>query len=124
MLRNVALTFVFLWFFIGGLAHFALTDLEMTIVPPLLPWPRGIVWLTGAMELAGAIARLDRRLRSRAGWFLVFVTVLVTPANVYMLLHADRFPNVPPWLLVARLPAQVVLIVCIAWATRRDRALA
>jgi uncharacterized membrane protein len=122
MLRNAALTFVFLWFFIGGIAHFVFTDIEMSIVPPLVPWPRQIVWLTGVMELIGAIALLDKRVRSRAGWFLIFVTVLVTPANVYMLMHADRFPGVPLWLLIARLPAQVALILCIGWATREKRA--
>jgi uncharacterized membrane protein len=121
MLRKIALAFVFLWFFLGGLAHFAFTDVEMRIVPPLLPWPRQVVWLTGVMELAGALALLHNALRRRAGWFLIVVTVLVTPANVYMLLHADRFPGVPLWLLIMRLPAQVALILCIGWATREDR---
>src|SRR4051812_23960904 len=32
-LRTAALVFVFLWFALGGVAHFALTELEMRIVP-------------------------------------------------------------------------------------------
>ncbi len=31
--RVAAVVFVFLWFFIGGIAHFAATDTEMRIVP-------------------------------------------------------------------------------------------
>ena len=33
--RMIALGFVFLWFFVGGIAHFAATSFEMTIVPGL-----------------------------------------------------------------------------------------
>ena len=32
--RALGLGFVFIWFFIGGIAHFVFTDLEMKIVPP------------------------------------------------------------------------------------------
>ncbi|MEO8545229.1 MAG: hypothetical protein ABI434_16715 [Burkholderiaceae bacterium] len=38
--RRAGVAFVFLWFLIGAIAHFAKTDLEMTIVPPWRPWPR------------------------------------------------------------------------------------
>ena len=38
--RRAGLAFVFLWFAIGGVAHFAFTDAEMRIVPPYVPWPR------------------------------------------------------------------------------------
>ena len=31
--RVVGLTVVFLWFFIGGIAHFAATETEISIVP-------------------------------------------------------------------------------------------
>jgi uncharacterized membrane protein len=33
--RLFGLSFVFLWFLVGGIAHFAATDTEMRIVPPL-----------------------------------------------------------------------------------------
>ncbi len=36
---RIGLGFVFLWFSIGGIAHFAPTDLEMRIVPPYVPAP-------------------------------------------------------------------------------------
>jgi hypothetical protein len=32
---------MFLWFLLGGTAHFAATNLETTIVPPYIPWRRG-----------------------------------------------------------------------------------
>ena len=54
-LKRSGLTFVFLWFFLGGVAHFAATDLELSIVPPYVPWPRAAVWMNGVFELLGAV---------------------------------------------------------------------
>jgi len=34
-----------LWSAIGGVAHFAVIDAEMRIVPPSIPWPRVAVWI-------------------------------------------------------------------------------
>jgi uncharacterized membrane protein len=42
------------------------------------------------------------------------LTIAVTPANVFMLQHADRF-HIAPWLLEARLVVQVLLLI--VWST-------
>ncbi len=115
--RTAGLVFVFLWFFVGGIAHFVATDLEMRIVPPFVPDARTAVLISGVAELLGAAGLLFRATRSAAGWLLFVVTLAVTPANVWMLETADRWP-VPYWALVARLPLQVVLLVVILWSTR------
>jgi uncharacterized membrane protein len=119
--RRVALGFVFLWFAVGGVAHFVFTDLETRIVPPWVPWPRETVLATGVLELLGAAGLLFRRTRRLAGWGLAALTVAVTPANVFMLQHAERFPSVPVWLLVARLPLQAALLALVLWSTSPPR---
>lgn len=55
---RAGLATAFLWFLIGGIAHFAATELEMRIVPPWVPWPRAAVLASGAVELLGAAALL------------------------------------------------------------------
>jgi uncharacterized membrane protein len=115
-IKRIGLGFVFLWFFVGGIAHFMTTELEMRIVPPVIPWPRAAVLISGAFELLGAIGVLMPATRRAAGIGLFALTIAVTPANVYMLQSADSF-QVPYWLLVARLPAQVALLALIAWST-------
>jgi len=40
ILKRTGLVLVFLWFMIGGVAHFSFTEAEMRIVPPSIPWPR------------------------------------------------------------------------------------
>jgi uncharacterized membrane protein len=119
--RTLALSFVFLWFFVGGIAHFAFTDSEMKIVPPWLPEHRLLVLISGIFELLGAIGLLSVRTRSAAGWGLVLLTLTVTPANVYMWQHSDMYPMIPYRALTLRLPFQVVLLICIWWSTRPVR---
>ena len=115
---RIGLAVVFLWFLVGGIAHFVATDLEMRIVPPCIPWPRAAVFVSGAFELLGAAALLWERTRRLGGLGLFALTILVTPAHFYMLQRPELF-GVPYWMLVARLPLQVALLALIAWSTAR-----
>ena len=38
-LRLLGVAFVFLWFMLGGIAHFTSTDFFTAIVPPYVPFP-------------------------------------------------------------------------------------
>jgi uncharacterized membrane protein len=116
ILKRVGLVLVFLWFMIGGVAHFSLTEVEMRIVPPLIPWPRAAVLISGVFELLGAAGILIPVTRRAAGIGLFLLTIAVTPANVYMLQHAELF-NVPRWALIIRLPFQAALLAMIIWST-------
>jgi uncharacterized membrane protein len=116
ILKRVGLVLVFLWFAIGGVAHFTLTDLEMRIVPTWIPWPRLAVLVSGVFELLGAAGILIPMTRRAAGIGLFLLTIAVTPANVYMLQHAELF-HIPRWALIARLAFQVLLLALIIWST-------
>ncbi|MDE2391302.1 MAG: hypothetical protein KGL65_06795 [Rhodospirillales bacterium] len=112
---------MFCWFFFGGIAHFAFTTVEMSIVPPWLPAHRVLVLVSGGFELLGAAGILMARTRSAAGWGLVLLTIAVTPANIFMWRHAALYPGIPEALLTLRLPFQAVLIAAIWWCTRPAR---
>jgi uncharacterized membrane protein len=115
IVKRVGLVLVFLWFMIGGVAHFSLTEMEMRIVPPSIPWPRAAVLISGVFELLGAVGILIPVTRRAAGIGLFLLTIAETPANVYMLQHAELF-NVPRWALIVRLPFQAVLLALIIWS--------
>ncbi len=117
---RIALVFLVLWFGLGGLAHFVFTEAELRIVPPWVPWPLAAVLVSGAFELLGAAGLLLRATRRWAAWGLFALTIAVTPANLHMLAHAGDFPSVPHWLLVARLPLQVALLVLLGWVAVRS----
>jgi uncharacterized membrane protein len=121
--RIAGITFVFLWFLIGGIAHFALTDTEMRIVPPWISWPREAVLISGVFEILGAAGLLWWRTRRAAGWGLIALTLAVTPAHIFMLQQPQLF-GVPYWALLLRLPIQIALLWLIWWSTKplpRDR---
>src|ERR1700691_5801406 len=120
LLKRVGLILVFLWFLFGGVAHFSLTEVEMRIVPPVIPWPRAAVLVSGVFVLLGAMSILIPATRRAAGIGLFLLTIAVTPANVYMLQHAELF-NVPRWALIVRPPFQLVLLALILWSTWTPR---
>ena len=119
--RRAGLAFVFLWFAVGGVAHFIATDAEMRIVPPFIPWQRAAVLVSGVFELLGAAGLLWRPTRRAAGLGLFVLTLAVTPAHIYMLQRPDLFASVPYWALVLRLPIQVALLALIWWSTAPRR---
>ena len=113
--KVIGLVLVFLWFLIGGIAHFFATATEMRIVPPYIPWPRATVLVSGVFELLGALGLLHSLTRRAAGLSLFALTIAVTPAHIYMLRRSDLF-DVPYWALVLRLPLQAALLLLIAWS--------
>jgi uncharacterized membrane protein len=114
--KRVGVAIIFLWFLIGGIAHFTATQLEMSIVPPYIPWPRAAVLVSGVFELLGAAGLLYPPTRRAAGVGLFTLTMAVTPAHIYMLQRPELFA-VPYWALILRLPLQAALLVLIAWST-------
>ena len=115
--RRRAIVFVGLWFFIGGLAHFGATEIEVRIVPPWVPWPRAAVLWSGAFELLGVFGLCIARTRRAAGLGLFLLTVAVTPVHLYMLQRPDLFA-LPLWALWLRLPLQAALLALIWWCTQ------
>lgn len=116
--KKIGLTVVFLFFLFGGLGHFVATDFFVRIVPPYIPYPRAVVWLSGVAELLLAFALLSARLRSAAGLALLVLICGVSLANIHMWLHPEQFPEMPEWALSLRLLLQVGLLYLTWWSSR------
>jgi uncharacterized membrane protein len=98
-----------------GITHFTAPGIYVAMVPPQLPSPLLLVYLSGVAEIAGGIGLTIPPLRRAASIGLIALYIAVFPANVYMALAELPFGGHPvaPWLLWARLPLQAVFIV---WA--------
>ncbi|MBS2019325.1 MAG: DoxX family membrane protein [Deltaproteobacteria bacterium] len=106
-----------------GISHFTAPEGFVKIVPPWLPAPLLLVWVSGVAEIAGGVGLLVPRLRRAAAWGLVALYVAVFPANVHMALHdvqpfAFHVSRTAQWL---RLPFQAVFIALAVWLAREPR---
>lgn len=108
-----AILFVF-----AGMMHFVTPETYMKIMPPLLPYPLFLIYLTGVWEIVGGIGLLFSRFKKIAAISLIILLVAVFPANIYMAMNPDIFPSVPIWARWLRLPLQFLLI---AWVWRYRR---
>ena len=113
MLTHVLAIIYGVAFILVGIAHFRNPQIFVEIVPPFLPFPLFLVYLTGAMEIAGGIGIIHPASRVLTGRLLVLFLIAVFPANLYM-----WFSDVPfnGTLLttpqhVLRLMAQIALVL-------------
>jgi uncharacterized membrane protein len=104
-------------FVVAGALHFLKPRWYRAIMPDWLPAHRGLVYASGAAEVAGGLGLLapDPRVRRWAGRWLVATLIAVFPANVHMALNPERFARIPEAALWARLPFQGVFV---AWVLR------
>ncbi|HXG87732.1 MAG TPA: hypothetical protein VNJ02_05285 [Vicinamibacterales bacterium] len=98
-----------------GILHFIRPAAFTSIVPPYLPFPLALVYISGAAEIAlGALLQFAAT-RRLAAWGLIALLIAVFPANVHMWLHPEQFPNLSQTALLIRLPLQLVLIAMVYW---------
>ena len=105
-----------------GVAHFTHEDFFLSIMPPYLPAPLWLVWISGIFEVLGGLGLLYLPSRLFASRGLVALLVAVYPANIHMALNAEEFASegYEPWTLYARLPFQFVFIAWALWVGRPD----
>ena len=94
-------------FFINaGVGHFVNPDFYLSIMPPAFPLHPAAVYISGFFEVLGGVCVLIPRLRKIAGWGLVALLVSVYPANIYMAITPEAFPDIHVALLYVRLAFQ------------------
>ena len=71
-------------FVLIGIEHFREPQKFVEIVPSYFPFALFLVYLTGAMEIAGGLGIIYPETRVVAGRCLVLFLVAVYPANLYM----------------------------------------
>ncbi len=120
--KIAGLVVVFLWFMLGGIAHFTNTQFFVDIMPPWIGYHEEIVYISGVFEILGALGILFPATRQWAGNGLLLLVICVTPANVHMWLNPELFPDVPEAFLSVRLVVQVALLALIWWCTRTEGA--
>jgi uncharacterized membrane protein len=114
---------------LAGVTHFLAPKAFARVVPPGLPKPRALVYLSGLAEVGFGLGVAFDRTRRGSAWGLMALLGAVFPANVYMAtdgvaaeLAPDRLSGVARAAAWARLPLQGVLLLWAWWYTRPDSA--
>ena len=98
-------------FFINvGIDHFVNPDFYLSIMPPAFPLHIEAVYISGVFEILGGIGVLIPKFRRFSGWGLVALLIAVYPANIYMAITPEAFPEISIGLLYFRLPLQFLFI--------------
>jgi uncharacterized membrane protein len=109
----------------AGVTHFLNPKVFTEIVPPQLPQPLALVYLSGVAEIVLGIGVLFKRTRRLSAWGLIALLLAVFPANIYMATNTVLPDSVPDGsrglariALWARLPLQGVLVAWAWWYTQ------
>ena len=105
-------------FIAAGINHFWHTPFYVAMMPPYLPAPLALVYLSGVAETTLGALLLFLRWQVVAGWGLIALSVAVFPANVHMALNPELFSQFSSIGLWLRLPLQAVVIAWAYWYTR------
>jgi uncharacterized membrane protein len=109
-----------IFYSLAGTLHFLRPAMYLKIMPPYIPWPLPMVYLSGAAEILGGIGLLIPPLRRSAALGLVALLIAVFPANVYMATNPAQAGAgaIAPAALWGRLLLQPLLIWWVLWCTR------
>ena len=104
----------------AGANHFFNAPFYLRIMPPYLPRPLLLVYLSGLAEvLLGGLLLVPGFTRA-AAWGVVALLIAVFPANLHMAVNPGLYPEYGEAALWARLPLQLLLIAWAYWYTRPD----
>ncbi len=118
--REAGLIAVVIMFLFTGSTHFtAMKHDYAAMLPSPLSGNLGIIYLTGVLEIAGALGLLVPRTRRLAGICLVLYLVAVFPGNVYAAVNDVPFRGEPPTPLWLRTPSQLFFIGMVLWTAVR-----
>lgn len=106
-----------LLFLVTGATHFVQTDDLAQMLPAFIPLRIELVYLTGVLEILGAVGLLIPRLAHLTAAALVLFLLAVLPANIYAAFASVEVGGhaAGPIYLLARVPFQLFLIW---WAYR------
>jgi uncharacterized membrane protein len=110
-----------LFFSFTAIGHFIRTKEMAAMLPPSFPYAVETIYLTGVLELLGAVGVWIPRLMKLTGICLILMLLTILPANIYSAINHVEFGGhaVGPVYLFFRVPFQLFLICWTYFATEQ-----
>ena len=111
-----------LFFIFTALGHFIRTQEMAAMLPLNVPYRVELVYLTGILELLGAIGVWIPRLTRLTGFLLILMLVAILPANIYSAINRVDFGGheAGPVYLLVRIPFQLFVMWWTYFATEQN----
>lgn len=111
-----------LFFAFTALGHFVRTNEMAAMLPDSVPYRVELIYLTGVLELLGAIGIWLRQLHKLTGACLMLLLIAILPANIYSAINHVEFGGhaAGPAYLLIRVPFQLLVIVWTYYATEQN----
>jgi uncharacterized membrane protein len=110
-------------FMFTGVSHFLMPDTFMKLMPPFIPYPLLMIYLSGGFEILGGIGLIISKTKVPASYGLILLLLAVFPANIYVALENIQlggFMNYAAYQWF-RVVLQFVLISWVFWIVREER---
>jgi len=101
-----------LFFVFTSIGHFIRSTEMSAMLPPAIPYRVELIYLTGVLELLGAVGVWIPRLMRLTGLCLILMLIGILPANIYSAIHRVEFGGhgAGPAYLLVRVPFQLFVI--------------
>ena len=111
----------FMYVFIG-VKHFADPQYFINITPPQIEYKRFAVYFTGVLEVAGGLLILNKKTRKMGAYTLVFLLIIVFPANIYLYLSEtpQQLLGISEAQALTRMPFQAPLMLLAYWHSKEN----
>lgn len=114
---GTGITFIF-----AGVSHFIIPETFMKLMPPFIPAPLLMVYVSGVFEMLGGIGLIVSKTKRWASYGLILLLLAVYPANIYVAwenVQLGGFMNnsAYQWL---RVVMQIPLIIWVWWTAREN----
>ena len=105
-----------------GVKHFSDPIYFVNITPPFVPFKEGAVYITGIIEILAGVMILFKRSRAQGAYLLIFLLIIVFPANIY--LYISELPRdllgITKNQALMRLPFQIPLLILAYWHSQSN----
>jgi uncharacterized membrane protein len=115
--REVPLAIMIAVFIFSGISHFTKLRFEFEkMIPPIFPAKMALVYITGVMEIIGAILLMMQEHRKITSLAMVIFLIAIFPANYYAGKNKMTFRGAQHLSPLTRGLTQVVFIIALLFA--------
>lgn len=120
MKKRISLASMVLLYLLAGINHFIHPLFYLAPMPPYLPYPIKLIYISGIFEMVLGLLLIPAKARKIAARSIILMLVVFFTFHVQMIINAYTIGGIGLWVAIIRFPLQFLLIYW-AWKISRYR---